>query len=95
MYNDTANQKLYSIFSGNNIGLEIDINNRVFSLGDYGVVFGGQYIKIDDVFKNIQFNTDELIFNGAVTNNTGGWTSSGRYLEVTINGVGYYIDLLI
>ena len=92
LYNDMGNAKLYSIFSGVALGLEIDRNNSLYSLGDFGSTAGGNFIQIDDSAQSIEFSTDELIFNGGLTNNST-WTATGRFLEVTINGVAYNIEL--
>jgi hypothetical protein len=93
LYYDSANA-LNSIFSGVGIGLLLDRGNGVYSLGDYAGAVNDNYIKVDDAGQSITFSTDELIFSGGLTN-TGTWTASGRFLEVTINGVAYNIELFV
>jgi hypothetical protein len=92
LYWDGGLQELYTYFGGNAIGLDINFNSNVYSLGDYNSLINHTYIIVDDNAQSIRFNTNNFTFSGALTNGAS-WSFANRYLEVTINGVGYNIPL--
>jgi hypothetical protein len=94
LYNDTGNTKLYTDFSGQVTGLNINYAGSDYYIGDYAGANNNNHIQINDGTQQMTFQTNELIFSGGLTN-TSSWTASSRFWEVTINGVAYNIQLYV
>jgi len=68
-------------------GIYLDPTTNQYSLGDWANVDNGTAITIND-------NGTAINFNGIITTTTGLHTPSGTYLNLIVNGVSYYLNLL-
>ena len=93
MYNDTGNQRLYSIFSGVGLGLLLDRVNDIYYLGDYGGTINNNWVAVDDQNQQIYLTTLQLNFaNGGIQDNTSR-SYTGRNITIFINGNTQYIPI--
>ena len=90
---DGVNQVIKTQDQGNDIGLNLDFANSVFTFGDYNNFFSGTSFIIDDSTQKMTFNTEFLNFVGASLINAAAVTPVGKNLLVTINGTQYHIPL--
>ena len=70
-------------------GIELDLNNRIYKFGSYGV--GTTWIQINDNPQSFTFNAQSLIFTGANLQTATVPTGTFSYLVITLNGQLYQI----
>lgn len=68
-------------------GINLDPNNYQYSLGDWNSVDNGTAIVVND-------NGPSININGLITTTVGVHAPSGTYLNLVVNGVSYYLNLL-
>lgn len=68
-------------------GINLDPNNYQYSLGDWNNVDNGTAIVVND-------NGPSININGLITTTIGVHAPSGTYLNLVVNGVSYYLNLL-
>jgi hypothetical protein len=79
--------ELKSIFNNSYVGLSLDNVTGYFELGDFNNVNNGTIVRVNDSGGYI-----ELL--GSITVTGGVHNSSGKYLNIRVNGTSYFLNLL-